>query len=420
MAMVYQKGRVYEKGKRTKKWYGQFRLYARDRDGKEIEKTRKVVLGLKSELRKHAAEEKLQEIIRRENGKIGSSVPVLRHDESVTFDWFVKEKYLPMRRGRWCPATRSKTEFEIEKYLVEKFRGVPLQEMGLFELQMVLNDLAEQFSESIVKHAFVNARSIMRLAQKLKFIEQNPTEDIMMPDTKPVERPTMTAELIIKLIDAIEDPHDLCLMSIGLFCATRTSETFGLQWKSYSGDRLIIHSTAYEGRLYEGRVKTEASRDSIPIPEDIRPIVEGWRKLCPDASPEALMFPTYGRVSRTGVRSGRSVPRQAKNFLKWRIRPIADKIGIPRKLLTFQVMRRTLGTDMQQHGTMKDAQRILRHASIKTTGNVYMQEIPTSVMAAINSRTRAILAKRQGIAAKSQDATCPNVSQSEESIVASV
>jgi integrase len=180
------------------------------------------------------------------------------------------------------------------------------------------------------------------------------------------------------------------------------------QWKSYSGDRLIIHSTAYEGRLYEGRVKTEASRDSVPIPDDIRPIVEGWRKLCPDTSPEALMFPTYCRVSRTVARSGQSVPRQAKNFLKWRIRPIADKIDIPRKLLTFQVMRRTLGTDMQQHGTMKDAQRILRHASIKTTGNVYMQEIPMSVMAAINSRTRAILASRQEIAAKSQDATCPN------------
>ncbi len=124
-------------------------------------------------------------------------------------------------------------------------------------------------------------------------------------------------------------------MSIGLFCATRTSETFGLQWKSYAGDRSIVHSTAYEGRLYEGKVKTEASRDSVPIPEDIRPVIEVWRHLCPDTSPEALMFPTYGRRSRTGTRSGKSVPRQAKNFLKWRIWPIADRLGIPRKLVTF-------------------------------------------------------------------------------------
>jgi hypothetical protein len=77
MAMVYQQGRVYEKGKRIKKWYGQFRLYMQDRDGKEVGKTRKVVLGLKSQLRKHEAQEKLREIIHRENGKKGSSVRFL-------------------------------------------------------------------------------------------------------------------------------------------------------------------------------------------------------------------------------------------------------------------------------------------------------------------------------------------------------
>ena len=88
------------------------------------------------------------------------------------------------------------------------------------------------------------------------------------------------------------------------------------------------------------------------------------------------------------------MPRQGRNFLKWRIHPIADKLGIPRKLVTFQVMRRTLGTDLQGHGTMKDAQQILRHASIKTTAEIYMQEIQASVRSAINSRTREIFRQR--------------------------
>jgi hypothetical protein len=54
-------------------------------------------------------------------------------------------------------------------------------------------------------------------------------------------------------------------------------------------------------------------------------------------------------------------------------------------------MRRTLGTDMQQHGTLKDTQGMLRHASIKTTGDVYVQTIEESVLAAVNSRTSAVL-----------------------------
>ena len=165
-------------------------------------------------------------------------------------------------------------------------------------------------------------------------------------------------------------------------------------------------------------LQTHGSRNAVPIPEDIRPIIEAWRELCPDTSPEALMFPTYGRVSRTGVRSARNVPRQAKNFLKWRIWPIAEKLGIPKKLVSFQVMRRTLGTDLQHYGSMKDAQGILRHASIETTGNVYIQPVPASVMMAINSRTRAILAKRRELETKTLEAMCPNVSQSEEAAFA--
>src|SRR5215469_11983791 len=138
----------------------------------------------------------------------------------------------------------------------------------------------------------------MRMAQKLKFIAENPGEDTRMPEARAVSRPTMTPEQIVKLIDAISHPHDLCLMSIGLFCATRTSETFGLKWKSYLQDRLVVHGTAYEGQLYEGKTKTEASAQAIPIPEDIQPIIEAWREVSPDSSPDALMFPTSGRGTR--------------------------------------------------------------------------------------------------------------------------
>ncbi len=420
MAMVYQRGNVYEKGTLKKKWYGKFRVYMRDQDGKEVERTRRVVLGLKSELRKHEAQEKLQTIIREENGlEKGSRVAFPQCDDSVTFSWFVAERYLPMRRGQWRPATEQKTEFEINRYLVRSIQDEPLRKIGTFELQMILNRLARGYSESIVKHAYVNLRSIMRMAQKLKFISNNPAEDTRMPETKAVDRPTMTAEQIVQLVNGIEDPHDLCLMSIGLFCATRTSETLGLQWKSYTEETLIIHGTAYEGRLYEGKVKTDASRDAIPVPADIRPVIESWRHLCPDTSPEALMFPTYARSSRTGVRSGRHVPRQAKNFLKWRIWPIADRLGIPRKLVTFQVMRRTLGTDLQRYGTMKDAQQILRHASIRTTANVYMQQIPASVVAAINSRTRAILATQRRPLGERESTTGSNGLQFENGVSAS-
>jgi hypothetical protein len=55
-------------------------------------------------------------------------------------------------------------------------------------------------------------------------------------------------------------------------------------------------------------------------------------------------------------------------------------------------MRQTPGTDLQEHGTLKDAQRALHHASIRTTGDDYIQTIESSVLHTMNSRTMQILA----------------------------
>ena len=82
-----------------------------------------------------------------------------------------------------------------------------------------------------------------------------------------------------------------------------------------------------------------------------------------------------------------------RKFFKWKVLPIADQLGIDRKLCTFQVLPRTLGTDLQTHGTMKDAQTILRHKQIKTTAEVYMDHIPERVRKAIEPRTDAVFAQ---------------------------
>ncbi len=404
MAMVYQKGTVYPMGSREKKWYGKFRVYLRDREGKEVEKTRKVVLGLKSKLRKWEAEEILQQIIRRENAGGGeANTQHQPHDESVTFGWFVEERYLAMRRGLWRPATRRSAEFEIRRHLVARFKDTPLRKISGFDFQMTLNDLARQYAASTVKHIYVYSKAIMRQARKLKFITENPTEDLALPDLKPVSRPTLQPEQIMALLNSIHDPHDRCLMYVALFCGTRTSETLGLQWKCFTGDRLIPCGTAYEGVFYEGKLKTARSGDSIPVPASVRRVIDAWRVVCTNASSEALMFPVMGKRNR----AGQMVPRDGNNFLRTRIHPIAERLGIPKRLVTFQVMRRTLGTDLQQHGSIKDAQRILRHADIQTTGNVYMQEIPQSVVEALESRTQAILCTDF----KPQNTTVPNGSK---------
>jgi hypothetical protein len=76
------------------------------------------------------------------------------------------------------------------------------------------------------------------------------------------------------------------------------------QWKSWTGTSLMPYGTAYEGKFYKGRLKTKASKAPFPVSEQVRPVIEAWRRICKDSSPEALMFPTFGR----GERIGQAVP----------------------------------------------------------------------------------------------------------------
>lgn len=387
MAMKYQKGTVYLQGQRVKKWYGKYLIYGQDQEGKEVRRHRNVAICPKAGNPKWKAEQLLREMILKECGVL-AQMPVLPSDDSLTFRWFVKERYIPMRQGKWSPAYRKTNLYHIEHYLTAQFGDVPLKRLDTFAIQVWLNSLADKgYSHAIVRHCFTNVRAITHMAKKQKFLTEDPGEDVNMPQTKPVKQPVLSREQILALIGAIEDVHDLCLLYVGIFCGPRASEVMGLQWKSWTGDALLPQGTAYEGQFYAGRLKTKESKAPIPVPEQVWPVIEAWRRVCKDSSPDALIFPTFGR----GKRKGQAVPRWGKNFLTWRIRPIARKLGIPDRLVTFQVMRRTLGTDMQSHGTLKDAQSLLRHASIQTTGNVYMQRIDQSVVEAVNSRTDAVL-----------------------------
>ena len=97
------------------------------------------------------------------------------------------------------------------------------------------------------------------MARKQKFLKEDPGEDVTMPQTKPVEKPVMTQDQILGLVNGIEGLHDLCLLQVGIFCGPRASEVMGLQWKSWTGEALQPYGTAYEGQFYSGRLKTKQS-----------------------------------------------------------------------------------------------------------------------------------------------------------------
>ncbi len=71
------------------------------------------------------------------------------------------------------------------------------------------------------------------------------------------------------------------------------------------------------------------------------------------------------------------------NYRKRVLHKQARDLELPK--LTFQVIRRAIATLAQKKGTVKDVQGVMRHSRTATTADVYMQEIPESVQATVNS-----------------------------------
>src|SRR6266851_5594293 len=89
---------------------------------------------------------------------------------------------------------------------------------------------------------------------------------------------------------------------------------------------------------------------------------------------------------------------------------LAKDLELPK--LTFQVIRRTIATLAQKKGTVKDVQGLLRHSRAATTTDVYMQEIPESVRATIDSIHRELRkSAKPGVAGSGRKKEAPRSSE---------
>lgn len=110
MGTSYQKGWVSIRGK---KWYGHFRRAVLDPDTNQPKTvSTPVALGLKSEMTKFQAREKLEREIARLTGQITEDGVI--KNGTVTFGWFVRNRYLPLKEADWKEETA-----KVKKHLIQ-------------------------------------------------------------------------------------------------------------------------------------------------------------------------------------------------------------------------------------------------------------------------------------------------------------
>ncbi|HWZ01938.1 MAG TPA: tyrosine-type recombinase/integrase, partial [Edaphobacter sp.] len=194
------------------------------------------------------------------------------------------------------------------------------------------------------------------------------------------DKTTLTWDQLRKALSEL-NARDRLLLELDMTNALRPSELFGLRWKSFNeaAATMSVTETVYKGKIRPWG-KTQRSLATVHLPKDLAAQITAWKRQSPDSSPEAFIFPNQdGGFLDTD------------NYRKRVLHKLARDLELPK--LTFQVIRRTIATLAQKKGTVKDVQGVLRHSRTATTTDVYMQEIPASVQATVNSIHRELKTK---------------------------
>jgi integrase len=371
MARSHQRGTIRLE---HNSWVGYMNLKVLDPITGELKwkKQRVGVLGVKSRMTKHQAQDSLDEKIAQRTG--GTTQP--RADEHiVTLGWFTRNRFFPLREGStWREGTAINRKSAIERDILARLGDVPMAQIDKFMLQMHLNHLAETLSAGRVMHARFYMKAIFEEAIDEEFIQKNPARKLIVPkELRPVDKTTLTWDQL-RLLLASVPLRDRILLTLDMTETFRPSELFALRWCSFDMDRktLTVRQTAYRGKLRDYG-KTKKSLRTVHVPEGLANDLWLWRQECPDPSSDAFIFPN----SRKRNGSTRNGFIRTENYRARVLKTLETKLSLPK--LNFQVLRRTMATLAQTKGSIKDVQGILGHSRADTTVNVYMQEIEASV-----------------------------------------
>ena len=362
-----QNGRLMIVGKRRKMWRGHFFVYEWVVDGYEVRKHKALILGARNEMTRMEAQNALRAAIAEQ-----SQAPKALKGE-FTFGQYWRERYLPMHQAVWSESSRATQIGNITRYCVDLLDATPLQDIERFQLQMIANDLAKRFSKSVVEKFVTWTRAILEEAVDEDFLHKNPARKLRLPETKPVNKRFLTLNEIAVVLGKLPFRESF-IFRVSLVLGLRPAELLALRWNDIQGHGLRLDESTIDGKLYP-RLKTAGSRGYVALPASLLHDFEEWRGQQKPKDENAFVFPnSKGRVFHLDTYRARVLRPQLKEIAKEGIAGV-----------DFRACRRTCATHLSQHGSIKEVQAHLRHSRAITTLEVYIQEIPREVRAAVEA-----------------------------------
>jgi integrase len=254
-----------------------------------------------------------------------------------TLGAWIRDVFLPLRRGQWKASTASTTGDRIRKHVIGDLGAWELPSITRQVLQNYLEQKAKEgLSFSVLEHLRWDLRAICRLASQDGLLPSNPAEHLVVPRAVPTRVRRLLAPGQIHEILQVLDLREQLIVRLALLSGMRPSEILALQWKHVHADHVEVVQRLYRGTL--DRPKSERSTRQVALSTSTQAAIDAWRLNQAPTDPQQWVFPS--------ARPDRPLGRD-NTWRRW-LEPRLKTVHL--EWATFQVMRRTHATLARQVG----------------------------------------------------------------------
>ena len=314
--------------------------------------------------------------------------------------WF--EYWISNIVGDLAPNTRRNYRERYEHNIQPVIGKMLLSDIKPMHCKMVLNRMNDDYAGSTIRQAYITMGTMLRAAVMNDLIAKHPMDGVRY--TKPVRAVNdikfLTVQEQQRFLEVAKRSHNYLQYALLLETGLRTGELVGLTWDAIDFEKrtLTVNKTLEyrhkQGVWRAGPPKTQQSYRTIPLTNRAYEILKEARAGVCDRKESETLSQTLEYMDRHTGAKAKLVMRDLV-FINWRtgepaknssydthLYKLCDEAGIKR--FCMHALRHTYATRAIESGMQpKVLQKLLGHASIKTTMDRYVHVTDDSMLDAI-------------------------------------